>query len=93
MNDRLDFSIDGVRKSAEEMRANNELNKKNKQAFLEYIDSSLKPEWNTTEGQVAVEELIAFVNGEYSDYIDYLDRRIDTLENDVVPKFIAIDNA
>ena len=93
MNDRLDFSIDGVKKSVEEMRANNELNKKNKQSFLEYIDSSLKPEWNTTEGKIAVEELITFVNGQFSDYINYLDQRIDTLDNNVIPKLINIDNA
>ena len=30
MNDRLEFSIDGVKRAAEEMRESNSLNKKNK---------------------------------------------------------------
>ena len=67
MGDRLDFSIDGVRSSVESMRADNESNKRNKQAFLEYISSNLAPEWNTKEGQVAVEELRGFVNGRFQE--------------------------
>ena len=93
MGDRLDFSIDGVRRSADSMRTNNELNAKNKQAFLEYIDSDLAPEWNTKEGQVAVEELRAFVNGRFQEYIDYLNAKIDVIENTVIPALENINNA
>ena len=93
MGDRLDFSIDGVRRSVETMRENNELNRKNKQAFLEYINSDLAPEWNTKEGQVAVEELRGFVNGRFQEYIDYLNAKIDVIENTVIPALENINNA
>ena len=93
MSDRLSFSIDGVRKTAETMRENNTLNKKNKEAFLNYIDNNLVPEWNTPQGQVAIEELKAFVNGQYQEYVDYLDGKIDALENVVIPALERINNA
>ena len=93
MSDRLDFSIDGVKKAIEEMRESNSQNKSNKEAFLEYIDSKLAPEWNTKEGQVAVEELRAFVNGKFQDYITYLDGKIDALDTVVVPALERINNA
>ena len=93
MNDRLEFSIDGVKRAAEEMRESNSLNKKNKEAFLEYIDSKLSPEWNTKEGQVAVGELRNFANTKFQDYITYLDEKIDALENVIVPALERINNA
>ena len=93
MDDRLDFSIDGVVKSADKMRENNKLNQNNKQAFLDYIDSDLAPEWNTKEGQIAVGELRAFVNGRFQEYIDYLSAKIDVIENTVVPALNNINNA
>lgn len=91
--DRLDFSIDGVRKTIEELILNNQKNEKNKAAFVEYIDSSLAPEWNTKEGKIAVEELKKFANTEYQDYIQYLEGRINVLENTVVPALENINNA
>ena len=39
MNDRLEFSIEGVRASIENMRQSNEMNKQNKQAFLDYVSN------------------------------------------------------
>lgn len=93
MGDRLDFSIDGVRKAVDEMRTNNEANRRNKQAFLEYIDGNLAPEWNTKEGQVAVGELRGFVNGRFQEYIDYLNSKIDVIDNTVIPALENINNA
>ena len=93
MDDRLDFSIEGVRSSVENLRASNEQNQKNKQAFIDYIDSKLAPEWNTVEGRVAVQELKNFVNTQFQDYIDYLNNRIDAVEYDVVPALENINNA
>ena len=93
MNDRLDFSIDGVKRAVEEMRESNSQNTRNKEAFLEYIDSRLAPEWNTKEGQVAVAELKNFVNTKFQDYITYLNGKIDALENIVIPALERINNA
>lgn len=93
MSDRVDYSIEGVKKSVESMRESNAQNKKNKQAFLEYIDGNLAVEWNTKEGQVAVNELRNFVNGRFQEYVDYLDSKIDVVDYDVVPALIKIDNA
>ena len=92
-DDRLDFSIEGVRHSVENLRAGNELNQKNKAAFIEYIDSKLAPEWNTVEGRVAVQELKNFVNTQFQEYIDYLNKRIDAVEYDVVPALENINRA
>ncbi len=93
MDDRLDFSIEGVRSSVESLRASNEQNRKNKQAFIDYIDSKLAPEWNTVEGRIAVQDLKNFVNTQFQDYIDYLNNRIDAVEFDVVPALENINNA
>ena len=93
MDDRLDFSIDGVRQSVENLRAGNVQNQKNKQAFLDYIDTKLAPEWNTVEGRVAVQELRNFVNTQFQNYIDYLNNRIDAVEYDVVPTLENINRA
>lgn len=93
MSDRLDFSIDGVKRSIEEMRESNAQNKTNKEDFLGYIDSKLSPEWNTKEGQVAVNELRDFVNTKFQDYITYLDAKVDALETVVVPALERINNA
>ena len=93
MNDRLDFSIEGVKNSVEAMRESNEQNVRNKQNFIEYIDANLALEWNTKEGQVAVNELRNFANGRYQEYIDYLNRRINVIEDDVIPALIRINNA
>ena len=93
MDDRLDFSIDGVRQSVENLRAGNVQNQKNKQAFLDYIDTKLAPEWNTVEGRVAVQELRNFVNTQFQNYIDYLNNRIDAVEYDVVPALENINRA
>ncbi len=93
MSDRLDFSIDGVKRAIEEMRESNSQNKKNKEAFIDYIDSKLAPEWYTKEGQVAVAELKDFANTKFQDYIAYLDGKIDALETVVVPALERINNA
>ena len=93
MDDRLDFSIEGVRKSVENLRAGNEQNQKNKTAFIEYIDSKLAPEWNTTNGVEAVADLRNFVNTQFQEYIDYLNNRIDAVEYDVVPALENINRA
>ena len=93
MDDRLDFSIDGVKRSVENLRAGNIQNQKNKQAFLDYIDNQLAPEWNTVEGRKAVAELKGFVNSQFQEYIDYLNEKIDAVEYDVVPALENINNA
>ena len=90
MDDRLDFSIEGVRKSVENLRSGNEQNQKK---FIDYIDSKLAPEWNTTNGVEAVAELRNFVNTQFQEYIDYLNNRIDAVEYDVVPALENINNA
>ena len=93
MNDRLDFSIDGVKKAIEEMRESNSQNEKNKEAFLDYINSKLEPEWNTVQGKEAVEELRNFANVKFQDYITYLNGKINDLDNVVVPALERINNA
>jgi len=93
MDDRLDFSIEGVKRSVENLRAGNEQNQKNKTAFIEYIDNKLTPEWNTVEGKVAVQELKNFVNTQFQEYIDYLNNRIDAVEYDVIPALENINRA
>lgn len=92
-NDELEYSIDGVKKIAMEMRENNGINKENKEKFLEYIETNLAPEWNTTQGVVAVEELRTFVNTSFQEYIDFLDSKIDLIEEIVIPGLVEIDNA
>lgn len=93
MNDRLDFSIEGVKRAVENMRTGNATNEKNKQAFLEYIDGELAPEWNTVQGQQAINELKSFVNTKFQDYIDYLNGKIDAIEYEVIPALENINNA
>lgn len=93
MNDRLDFSIDGVKKAIEEMRESNSQNEKNKEAFLDYINSKLEPEWNTVQGKEAIEELRNFANVKFQDYITYLNGKINDLDNVVVPALERINNA
>ena len=93
MNDRLDYSIADVERAVEDMRQSNETNKKLKSDFLAYIDGSLKEEWNTEQGQQTISQLEKFVNGHFQDYINYLDARIDTLSNVVIPALIRIENA
>ena len=93
MEDRLDFSIEGVKKAVENMRTANEQNQKNKTSFIEYIDGQLAPEWNTKEGIVAVEELKKFVNTQFQEYIDYLNNKIDAVEYGVIPALEKINNA
>lgn len=93
MNDRLDFSIDGVKRSIEEMRESNSQNEKNKEAFLDYIRTKLAPEWNTVQGKEAVAELETFANTKFQEYIDYLNGKINDLDNVVVPALERINNA
>ena len=93
MNDRLEFGIDGVKKTVEVMKSDNANNRKNKEEFLSYIDSNLVPEWNTFGGVEAVAELKEFVNGKYQDYINYLDDKIVVLEEVVIPALQNIYNA
>lgn len=93
MEDRVEFSIPGVKSQVENLRESNSLNKRNKEAFLDYIDSKLAPEWNTKEGKVAVGELRNFVNTKFQDYITYLDEKIDSLEYVVIPALERINNA
>ena len=93
MNDRLDFSIDGVKRSIEEMRESNSLNEKNKEALLDYVRTKLAPEWNTVQGKEAVAELENFANTKFQEYIDYLNGKINDLDNVVVPALERINNA
>ena len=93
MNDRLEFSIDGVRASIENMRQSNEMNKQNKHAYLDYVSNELAPAWNTANGQASVEELKSFANTKFDEYIRYLDRKIDDVENVVLPALENINNA
>ena len=93
MNDRLDFSIEGVSRSVENMREQNAQNQKNQKAFVEYVESQLAPEWNTAQGRVATAELKKFAETEFQEYIDYLNRRIDAVEYSVIPALNTINNA
>lgn len=93
MSDRLDYSIDGVRKAAEEMRADNKANEKNKELFIDYINNQLVPEWNTPQGKAAIEDLKGFAEKDFQDYINYLNDKIDALENIVIPALERINNA
>lgn len=93
MGDRLTFSIEGVKRTAAEMRENNAINAKNKESFLSFIDAKLVPEWNTQQGKVAIDELKKFVNGRFQEYVDYLDEKINVLEDVVIPALERIDNA
>jgi len=93
MNDRLSFSIEGVKKAIEDMRESNSLNEQNKEAFLDYILTKLAPEWNTVQGKEAVTELENFVKNNFQDYINYLNSKIDDLDNVVVPALERINRA
>lgn len=89
----LEYDIGGVIDTIAEMREIQRHNKENKAAFLEHIDSKLVLEWNTTNGQEAIAELKDFVNVRFQEYIDYLDERINVLEEVIVPALERIDNA
>ena len=91
--DNLNFSIEGVSRSVSNLRDQNEQNKQNKEKFLDYIESSLVPVWTTDQGKVAINELKTFVEEKFTDYIQYLDRRIDALEFEVVPRLKKINQA
>ena len=93
MNDRLDFSIDGVKRAIEEMRESNSQNEKNKEAFLDYVRTKLAPEWNTEQGKEIIAELENFANSKFQEYIDYLNGKISDLDNVVVPALERINNA
>ena len=93
MGDKLNFEIVGVKTNIIGMHALNEINKKNKEKFIDYIKSTLAPEWVTTNGAAAVAELERFVNTRFQEYITYLDEKIDDLENIVVPALQKIDEA
>ncbi len=91
--DNLNFSIEGVSRSVSNLRDQNEQNRDNKEKFLDYIETSLVPVWTTDQGKVALNELKAFVEEQFTDYIKYLDTRIDALEYDVVPRLKRINQA
>ena len=91
--DNLNFSIEGVSRSVSNLREQNEQNKDNKAKFLDYIETSLAPVWTTDQGKVALDELRAFAEEEFENYIKYLDRRIDALEFEVVPRLKKINQA
>ena len=93
MGDRLDFSISGVEKSIEYLREENSLNQKNQEKCLDYINNTLAPQWTTNGGTEALDELRTFVQTRFQEYVDYLNGRIDVLENDIVPALIRINNA
>ena len=88
----FEFSQEGVKKIAGELRELNSNNSKNKEKFLEYIESGIAPYWTTTEGKIALEELRNFANNDYQNYINYLNTRIDALE-DILPNLQNIDQA
>lgn len=93
MNDRLDFSIEGVKRAIEEMRESNSQNKKNREAFLDYVRTKLAPEWNTVQGKEVITQLEDFANTKFLEYIDYINEKIDDLDNVVVPALERINNA
>lgn len=92
-SDALSFDIQGIRASIENLKDLNAINSKNKEDFLNYISNDLAPTWTTKEGVVAVEELREFVNIKFEEYIRYLNSKINSLENVVVPALNSIDNA
>ena len=85
MHDRLEFDPERVKNVVLEMKEKNEQNKKNMQLFLAHVDNELSNAWQTTGGQEAIAELKKFVNENFQEYINYLDARIDQLENVVIP--------
>lgn len=93
MNDRLDFSIEGVKKSVENMKVANNENVKIKEAFLDKINNTIANEWTTASGQVAVDELRNFVNVKYQEYINFINTKIGSIENVVIPALNNINNA
>lgn len=93
MNDRIDFDVTSLSASVQLMREQNDKNKENKQKLIEYIDTTLSKEWNTVHGIEAVSELRSFAEINFQEYIDYLDSKINTFEDVVIPALNRINNA
>lgn len=89
----LSYDIVEVKESIENMKDELESIKRNKDNFLNYIDSNLVMAWNTTNGKVAIEELKKFIDGDYQKYIDFLNSVIINYEQIVIPGLENIDKA
>ena len=89
----LAYDIPALVKAVQEMKDQNNSNKRNREAFLEYIDTKLASEWNTEHGREAIEELRKFAEQNLQEYISYLDRKIDIFEDSVIPALNRIDKA
>ena len=60
--------------------------------YFDYVDTSLRPAWNTQNGQVSVNKLKEFGNNDIKAFIEYLQLRIEDLEQ-AATNAQKIDNA
>ena len=89
---RLDYDISELVKSVQEMKDMNNSNKRNQEAFLDYI-KNLSGDWNTEHGKEVIEELRKFAEQNFQEYISYLDRKIGIFEDSVIPALNRIHKA
>lgn len=91
--DNLNFSIPGVARTIENLKELNKENEQNGTNFSEYIESSVVPVWTTERGKEQIQELRNFVENEFTDYVKYINEKIQILEEEVLPRLKIIDQA
>lgn len=80
-SDRLDFNQAELKKATDMLRSVKSENEKLLTNYLDYVDNTLRPAWQTPGGQDSVTRLNNFGWNDIKSFIDYVDEQIKNLEH------------
>lgn len=80
-NDNLTFNEAGLARTISDVKELKATCDKVKEEFIDYIETTLKPNWTTEGGVRAIDSINKFVNGDIQHFIDFIQQKIYDLEN------------
>ena len=88
----LSYDLGQIKEKEEEIKKKYEEKAKSKEAFINHVESVLKPHWTTAGGVSAVKRLENYADNNYQDYLEIIKNTIDKFDY-IIDMLKHIENA
>ena len=88
----LAYNLGTIKEKVEEIKAKYKEKVKSKEAFVDHVESVLKPHWTSAGGVSAVKRLENYADNNYQDYLVIIKNTIDKFDY-VIDMLEHIENA
>ena len=88
----LIYNLETIKAKVEEIKTKYKEKAKSKDAFVEHVETVLKPHWTTTGGVSAVKRLENYADNNYQDYLEIIKNTIDKFDY-IIDMLKHIENA